>query len=299
MKCQPAVILLLAFLPACSLAQNVRILRGGGGSRAAQLIEEIYLLQRLVPLQLTDAQLDDLTTLYAKYPVTDESEDAEAIAKLQEIKQRLLGGTPLVATDLATIRDTMREVYRGRRGGQPTPTATPATAPPEDPSLTPLEQAIWNLLDTTQKAALLGDVRGPAANNQKADVALGKRAIKLVGEMLRLEDARWLVARDRLTAALAAGAGAPDSPQVDNCRKLFLDYLDRLRKMEPTDFAKRQDELAAELLALLPPGSNLLVALAEYDTKLIHDAMSASVLHPRAPELVQQMKAARAQTQAP
>jgi hypothetical protein len=298
MKCQLPVILLLAFMPACCLAQNARLLRGGG-TRAAQLVEEVYLLQRLVPLQLTDLQLDDLLKLYAKHPPMDESEQAEAVAKLQEIKQRLLSGTPLVATDMATLRDTMREVYRGRRGAADPPAAPTAAAPAEDAGLSPLEQAVWDLMLPPQKAILLGDVRGPAANNQKADVALGTRAMKLLGQMLQFEDARWLAERGKLAAALAAGAGEPNAPQVANCRQMFTEFFDRLRKMEPTDFANRQSELSAELLALLPPNTNLLVAMAEYQTSLIHDAMSVSLLHPRAPDLLQQMKTARAPTQAP
>lgn len=296
MKCKLPVILLLAVLPALCVAQKPQRAQRAGGTLAMQLIEEIYVLQRLVPLQLTDRQLDDLAALYARHPASGESEQAEAIAKLQGIKQRLIGGTPLVATDQATIRDLMRQAALGRRNDANTP---PGLAPPPDTALSPLEQALWELLDTSQKAVLLGDVRGPAANNQKADTVLGKQAIKQIARLLPLEDPRWTGARDKLAAALAASAGEPNSPQVGTARGLFVDFLDRLRKMPPTEFAKRQDELVAELLALLPPKTNLLVALATYDTALIHDAMSASLLSPRAPELLQQIKAARAKTQAP
>jgi len=257
-----------------------------------QLVSEIFILQRIVPLQLTDAQLAGLLKLYAEDTPADGAEEQEAIAKLQQVKQRLLAGTPLVATDLATVRDAMRQGLRGRRNNDGPP------APPAPTELSALEQAAWALLDTEQKAVLLGDVRGPAANNQKADVAVSKRAIAVIAEMLQLEDARWTAARDKLTAALAAGAGEPNSAAVTNSRQLFRDFFDRLRKMPPADFAKRQDELAAELLALLPPQTNLIVALAEYDTKLIHGAMSASLLHPRTPELLRQMQAARTPTQA-
>jgi len=310
MTCKIPVLLLLAFLPALCLAQ--RGLGGRfqrGGTRAMQLIEEIYVLQRLVPLQLTDAQLDETAQLYAKYPAGAEPDQAEAIVKLQAIKQRLLGGTPLVATDQATIRDLMRQTLQSRRPDANTPppppgAAVPGAAPPglalpQDTALSPLEQALWDLLDPGQKAILLGDVRGPAANGQKVDAALGKQAMKQIARLLPLDDQQWPGARDKLAAALAAGAGEPKSPQVDNCRQLFVDYLDRLHKMPPTDFANRQDELVAELLALLPPKTNLVVAMATYDPALIHDAMSSSLLSPRAPELLQQMKAARAKTQAP
>jgi len=288
------VILLLIALPVCGQAQNARLLRASEGSLVMQLVGDIYLLQQIVPLQLTDAQLAGLLELYEQDTLAVAAQEHEAVAKLQQIKQRLLAGTPLVATDWATVRDAMRQGMRGGRGEGGPPTS-PTPAPTE---LTALEQAAWALLDTRQKAILLGDVRGPAANNQKADVAVSKRAMAVIAEMLQLDDTRWTAARDKATAALAAGAGEPNSPAVTNSCQLFRDFFDRLRKMPPTDFAKRQDELAAELLALLPPQTNLIVTLAEFDTKLIHGAMSASLLHPRAPEVLRQMQAARTPTQA-
>jgi hypothetical protein len=287
--------LLLAVLPSCCLAQKGDRLLRSGVSRSAQLMEEITLLQRIVPLALTDAQLDQLLKLYAANPPAEEPGMAEAMAKLQAMKQRLLAGTPLVATDLATLRDAMRQAARGWRDEAP---AAPAPAPPPA-GLTPLEQAAWDLLMVPQRAALLGDVRGPAANNQKADAALAKRALQVIKQMLALDEAQWLAARDRLAAALAAGAGVPNAPAVDNCRKLFVEFLDRVRKMNQADFARRQDELGAELQALLPPGTNLVVALAEFEPRLIHDAMAAGLLHPRVPDLLQQIKTARATPQAP
>lgn len=302
MHCKLPVLLLLAVLPVCVQAQNMpRPFRGGGNSLSGQLLEEIYLLQRIVPLALTDAQLEAALALYAKHPATGDAEQDQVVARLQEIKQRLLGGTPLVAADLATLRDLMRQAYRGRRGeGNTPPGGTPAAAPAIGPfALRPLEQALWDQLTPQQRAVLLGDVRGPAANNQKADVALSKRAMLQVAELRQLDDPRWPAERDRLAAALAAGAGEVGSAQVDNSCKLFVDFLERVRRMSGADFAKRQDELAAELLALLPPHTNLIVALAEYDKQLVHDAMSASLAHSRAPELLRQMKAARAPTQAP
>ncbi len=307
MNCKLPVLLLLAVLPVCAQAQNVpRPFRGGGNTLSGQLLEEIYLLQRIVPLALTDVQLEAVLGLYDKYPSAAEPEQDQVVAKLQEIKRRLLGGTPLVATDLATLRDLMRQAYRGRRGEDNTPPppggapgaapAPPATGPF---ALSSLEQALWDQFTPQQRAVLLGDVRGPAANNQKADVALSKRAMVQVAELRQLDDPRWPAERDRLATALAAGAGEAGSAQVDNSRKLFVDFLERVRRMSGADFANRQDELAAELLALLPPHTNLIVALAEYDKKLVHDAMSASLAHPRAAELLRQMKAARAPTQAP
>jgi hypothetical protein len=257
-----------------------------------QLYEDINLLQRIVPLQLTDAQLDGALKLYEQHPPAGPAdEDAETIRKLEEIKQRLLSGTPLVATDF----NTLRELYRGAmRGRTPRPDGTPAPGAPGAAPLSDLEQGLWDLLDMTQKAALLGDVRQAAANNQKADQVMGQRVITMIGETLKLDEAAWLKARDRLAAALAGNVGAPDSPARRNCRQLFVDFLDRIRRMPPAEFAAKQQELSAELLALVPPGTRLIVAVAAYDRMLFHSAMAGTFLHPRAPELLAEMKAARA-----
>ena len=291
-----ALLILGALLPALCQAQGTWNMRGAN-TRALQLFDDITLLQRIVPLQLTDAQLDAALKLYEQHPldVAPDPEEAAAIQKLEEMKQRLLAGTALVATDQNALRELVRQTMRGRgrrADGTPAAPGTPAVAAPEP--LSPLEEAVWDLLSQTQKAALLGDIRQAAANNQKADQVLGQRVIQTVGGMLKLEDPQWLAARDRLATALAAPAGAADSPARNNCRQLFVDFLDRVRKMPQPDFTTRQDELAAELLALVPPGASLIVALAEYDTGLIHSALGGSFLNPRVPALLAEMKAARA-----
>jgi hypothetical protein len=300
MNCKIPAILLLAFLPSLCLAQKDARLARGGDTRVAQLFDEIAVLQRLATLALTSAQVDQLLPLYAKSQPPDDSGQAAVIAKLEPIKQRLLGGTPLVATDLATLKELQRQAAENRRNAAPKTAKTAAAAPAMGTQpLTPLEQSLWDLLTPTQQATLLGDPRGPVANNQKLNAALGQRALKLIGELLKLDDAAWPAARDALALALATDAGPADSPARANSQKLFVDFLDRLRKMPATDFTQRQAELGAELQALLPPNTNLLLAIARYDTKLIHAAMATSLTHPRAPDLLQQMKDARAKTQAP
>lgn len=293
MKSKIFVSLGLAFLPVLGFAQReIQIFRGafGRGTLEMQLLEEITVLQRLVPLQLTEAQIEQMLAAYAQHPAS--SEQAEIIARLQEIKQQLLSGERLVAADLANLRELARTALQERRRLLGQAPAAPATAPPSE-ALSPLEQALWNLLTVPQRAVLLGDVRGAAANNQKADQQLSRRALQLIGQMLPYEEAKWQQARDKLIAALIAGVGAENSPERDNARQLFVEFFERLRRMKQAEFAQRQEELAAELLALLPPQTNLAVALAEYNPQLIKEAMARSLTHPRAPDLLRQIREAR------
>ncbi len=297
MKSKIFVSLWLAFLPVLGAAQReIQIFRGalGRGTLEMQLLEEITVLQRLVPLQLTEAQIEQILAAYAQHPAS--YEQAETIARLQEIKRQLLSGERLVAADLANLRELARTALQERRRLFGQAPAAPAAAPPPEAALSPLEQAIWKVLTVPQRAALLGDVRGAAANNQRAEQQLSRRALQLIGQMLPYEEARWQAARDKLIAALIAGVGAENSPERENARQLFLDFFERLRKMNQAEFAQRQEELAAELLALLPPQTNLAVALAEYNPQLIKEAMARSLTHPRAPDLLRQMREARAAT---
>lgn len=291
MNCKTAVSLLLVFCCGACLAQREgRAFRGVDGP-AAGLYEDIMVLYRLAPLKLTGAQVEQLLAVYASQPAPEADGTEEIIAKLQEIKQRLLAGDQAVAADVNGARNLLRDLMQLRRRNGDAPAAT---RPAEPLALTPLEQALWEVLTVPQRAILLGDVRGPQANNQRADQLLGQRAVAQIEQMLQLDDAKFMAARDRFAGVLSAAAGPADSAQRANCRKMFVELLDRVRQMPPADFAARQAELAAELLALLPPGTNLAVALAEYDVRLIHGALAGTLTHPRAPGLLAELKAAQA-----
>lgn len=296
MNCKVAVSLLLAFSCATCFAQReARAFRGVDGP-AGELYEDIMVLYRLAPLKLTDAQVDQILAIYAQQPAPGAGEADEIIARLREIKQRLLQGDLAVAGDVNGARNLLRELVQLRRRNVETAsTGRPAEALP----LTPLEQDLWEILTVPQKAVALGDVRGPQANNQRADQLLGQRAMTQVEQMLQLDDAKFSAARDRFAGVLSAAAGPADSPQRTNCRRMFVEFFDRSRQMPPADFAARQAELSAELLALLPPGTSLVVALAEYDVRLIHGALAGALLHPRAPGVLAELKAVRAGGTAP
>jgi hypothetical protein len=286
------VILLLALVvPAVCLAQGgAGPFRGRGVSaRLQQYVEEIWALQQLDTLALTDEQLASVIDLYARYPAEVPVVEKPLTDKLVAARARLIKGTPLNQTDLTALYDEYRATMQQGRGGQGGPGGG-------NPQLTlpPLGRAIWDLLTQTQKATLLGDVHQAAMNNQKTDRASAERALRFIGKLRGGDDATWTANRDKLAAALATDAGPTDSPARKNTQSMFVDYLNRVRAMSDADFANKQDELVTELTALLPPGASVTVALAEYDPSQIAAAMYLSFFSPRALPLLQELQQTRA-----
>lgn len=276
-------IALALLLPLAVQAQNApRVWRGRGlDPRAGALIEDIMLLQRLVPLQLTDAQIEAIAVAYQKQPQAS-AEPTGPVAELEQIKRGLLEGNPAVAADQKALRQIMQKLQRAPE------------MPVAEPTLSPLGVEIWGLLTQTQRAALLGDVRQAAANNQRADQQAALRAVKTLSRLRELDQAQWVENRERLIQAMSESAGAPGSAARQNQQKMFAEFFDRFKTMSDVDFATKQQELATELLALLPPGANLTVAMATYDQRLLQNAMNMTFLNPRVPELLKEIKATSA-----
>ncbi|MEI6501482.1 MAG: hypothetical protein WCP21_10725 [Armatimonadota bacterium] len=262
---------------------------GGGGGLIQQLGEDVRVLQQFDTLALTDAQITAIQALYKQYPVEIPADQKPLVDKLTEARARLLTGTPLAVGELSALLDEFRKLAPQGRGG-------PGRGQQQDNPpvvLSPLTLAIWGQLTQTQQAALLGDVRGAAANNQRADRAAAERALKLIARLRGGDDPTWTASRDQLIVLLSAGAGEPDSAARKNSASMFGDYLGRVRLMSDGDFAQKQDELVAGLIALLPPGTNLTAALAEFEPGQLQNAMAASFLSPRAPALLQELLTSR------
>lgn len=284
------ILMLAAFLAvghAC-LAQRVTI-NGRGGRGMGQLMQvwdEVQVLSRLVPLQLTDAQLSAMLQAYEQVPA---GEPDEGLKKLLELKGRLLQGQPMVAADQAALR----EIFQG---GQRRPGERNQPAPPEPaPQLSPLGQALWQLLTPDQQGILLGAPQGGGANNQKVRRDEARKFVDKLAPLRQVEEAAWPERRAALASALALAAGPAGSPQRQNSMQLFADFLDRVRQMPEADFLSKAPELAAELEALLPPGSSLTLVGAQLNPALVVQALEQSLLHFRARYLLQEVQQARRQ----
>lgn len=277
--------LLAAQLPAGAqrLDRQAMLMRG----QLTRLVEDVMVLQRLVPLQLSEEQIVKLLAAYEQ--VNDgpaEGPEVEALAKLREMKQRLLEGTLPVAADAMALRDALRA---------PRTAATPR--PPEPVALSPLAQAVWNVLTPDQQAVLMGAPAGAQANAQRAPREAGRHIIERLGKLRQLDETTWLAERDRLAEAISASAGAPDSPARKNVREMIAEFLNRLKGMDQATFERTREELAAEMSALLPAGINVHVVIALSDPAAAQRALDAGLLHYRTPELLHEMQAARARLQ--
>jgi hypothetical protein len=264
-----------------------------GNAQVAQLAEEVWLLQRINTIGLSAEQLKSALALCKQYPPEIPAEQKPIIEKLTQTRQRLLTGVPLSDAELQQVFQSYRGMMQ-RRGREQNQTPEPPPAPAE---VTPLAHSLWSLLTVTQKAALLGDVRGAAANNQKFDKIASDRALSTIGKLKETDNTTWAASQTALATALSAAAGAEGTPQRENSRRMFADFLDRIRKMPITEFGARLDELAAELLALMPPGGSLTVAMAEANPAQMQGALAATLLHPRAPQLLQELLASKPEPQ--
>ncbi|MGE5531772.1 MAG: hypothetical protein ACM3VW_06640 [Bacteroidota bacterium] len=294
--CKRNVILLLSLtlagvFPSLCAAQDQGWMRNMGNAQVAQLAEEVWLLQRIDTIGLSADQLRSALELYKQYPPEIPAEQKPIIDKLTQTRQRLLTGVPLSDTELQQVFQLYRGAMQRRGRGQEQQPAPP----PAPVELTALGKGLWSLLTVTQKAALLGDVRQAAANNQRFDKVAADRALKTISSLRGADDATWAASRTALSNGLSSAAGAEGSPQRENSRAMFVEFLDRLRKMPATEFAAKQDELSAELTALMPPGSSLTVAMAEVNPGQIQGALMGTLLHPRAPQLLQELLASKSE----
>lgn len=250
-------------------------------ARVMEALRDMQVLGVLVALQLTEAQTKSLAAVYQQFPVpaADPALVQEAAAKIEQIRGRLVSGT---LTDMAPLQSPeMQKLLAavfGDFGHRPDQAEQPVT------ELTAAEKLVWAILTPAQQGRLFGG----------GDMRLaGARAMDVLGRQRTADGPTWTAFRDHLAEAIAAGAGAAGTPARDNSRRMFVDFLDRLRKMSAADFAAKQQELGSEIAALLPPGFDLVNLAAEFDPGGVHVALGMSLLHPRAPALLEEMQAGR------
>lgn len=250
-----------------------------GFSRLLDAVMDMQVLGSLAPLQLTDPQLTSLAAVYKQQAVkpVDPALVQAATAKIEDLRARFLSGaiTAVPPAEEEAMGKLVQAAF-AQFSQSPQPQDKPFT------ELSPQETLIWGILTPTQRSLLLGRGDSQAAT---------RRAFEVIGKLRGADEQTWATARDRLATCLTAGV---DEPARENRRQMVADFLNRLRRMSETEFADKQKVLGEELTALLPPGLNLAQALAEFEPRLIHEALAPSLLNPRTPALVEEMQAARA-----
>lgn len=271
-------------------ARGPRGQRGGRGMRGGMyfnsttrsLWEDIQILDRIVPLKLTDAQLGSILEVYTKIPVQLNADDT----KLMAIRQHMIEqGTPLTAAD----RQTIRQMFgRGRnRGGNQQSAAQPVT-------LSPQGQAIWILLTPAQQGELLGVRRGPTANEQRASHAEVLQFLTRLNTIVsQTDDPGWPAKRQSLAQAMASTTGTAGSTERKNKETMCSDYLDRMRQLPAGGFDKQREQLASGLEAMIPDTSSLPLILAKIDPLILVRTMDMTFLNAKTPGLLKEIQTAR------
>jgi len=247
---------------------------------------DIEILTRLIPLTLTDAQLQALAAVYQQFPhpPPDLAKATEAAGKVEAFRLKLLAGGEMKPADMEGMGKMLQDVFKefgdnGMGDGKPTD------------GLSVEEKLVWAVLTPDQQGKLMSS-GGMMGGGPAGDVA--SRALSLLKRLRGMEDADWVKARDRLVELLAAQSGAEGTPARANAKQMFLDFLNRVRGMTEADFAAKQKELGAEAATLIPQGANLSAVMLEFDPTPIHMMLAMTLLNNRAPALLQELQTARA-----
>lgn len=244
----------------------------GGGGLMQSVLEDIFTLNQLVALQLTDQQLDGILEAYTKFPLTTD----ERIAKLMEMRGRLVAGTALTPADGETIRG----MFQRQTANQPEPA-------------NPLAEAIWKQLTPAQQGSLLASGRfgagGPGGGQWNRDRTLDLLT-HLNQAMEAYQEADWPAKQDALAEAMASTVA---EAQRANAKAMYTDFLERMWQMPGADFEAKKNELATTLESLVPQGSSLAPALALISPQAVTRAMDGTFLSAKSVALLKEIKAAR------
>lgn len=255
-----------------------------GGGTIWSLMEDIGLLSQFTSLQLSDQQLDSIIAAYgtsARYAAGTD----ERIAKLLEIRGRVLGGTPMTAADGEAMRGMFQRPGQGQQGQQ-------ANQGQEGPS--PLGEAIWKLLTEAQQGALLSAGRGmfgPGGGQQWNRQRTLELLTALNQAMEAYQEADWPAKKEALSTAMASAA--PEAQRA-NSKAMFADFLERMWQMPGADFDAKKNDLATTLEALIPQGGSLAPVLALIDPQAAARALEMTFLNAKAQGLLKEIKTARA-----
>lgn len=230
---RPVAILLAALILCAAWADDAPV----DPVQGPALLAEVNILYRIVPLQLTDDQLDRILAVYDQASATRQAAlESETGRVLLRFQAHLIQGVTPTAAEVEELRLLARDALSERDAAAGLDDLLTAV----EAILTPRQQAI---LARQGPAGLAGD----KTRRYAADQVLNR-----LGPYLTTPDEEWPDLSSRLAASLASGVADPDlraNAEVD-----IQQYLDRVRDMEPADRAARREELSEELCALLPDG---------------------------------------------
>lgn len=207
------------------------------GAPLRDLYADVQALIRIVPLQLTNAQLDQLIAMYAEL----DAEQARAafneqtLEQLRIMRDRLLADQPLRPEDEVVLRGIYKVagIERAERY--------------DLDRLTPLLEKIL----TPEQLDRLAEF-----SSRSASYSLAVQRGIVLRELLRLMQAipkpqdKWVEARDRCVEALVEEIADPVQKQA--ARDKLTPLLEDLRKLSLQELRQRTDQIAYQIIELVP-----------------------------------------------
>jgi len=201
------------------------------------LYADVQALTRIAPLQLTDAQLDQLIAIYAELDAEQAraAYNEQTLAQLQAMRDRLLTDQPLRAEDEVVLRG----IYK--------------VAGIERSDRYDLEKLTPRLLQVIAPDQLdrLADLSSKSANYALAvQRGIVARALARLTEAILKPQDKWLEARGRCVETLVEEIADPEQKQA--ARDKLVPFLEELRKLPLQDLRQRSEQLAYQIIQLVP-----------------------------------------------
>jgi hypothetical protein len=236
-------------------------------------LQEVYLLLRLAPLQLTAEQCEAVLGVLEQGAQAAQPDTAR---ELWALRQRLLAGEPATAADNKLLREAANELRRTAR-------------PQEQEAALEGSARIAEILTVEQLGIMLGAQNRGAIIRAAADTRAARVVLNAVAQAMKVEDATQRTEKLRavLETVRAVGGELIDEATATNLEGL----LSRVEQMGLPEFSAKDEELLAEVEVLLPgaidPGA-LSVAL-ERERAL--GLVQSLFFHPLAAGLVRERRA--------
>ncbi|MCE5218880.1 hypothetical protein LLH03_17840 [bacterium] len=267
--------------------------RQGPSTPLRDLYTDLQVLQRLVPLNLTDAQIDSLLTMYAdltKVSAPEPLNDA-TLAQLTEMRRRLLSGQALTTQDEVVLRG-IAKVDGGVRGRGSF-------------DLDKVTAQLDKILTPEQQAALIAPFNRAETARTEVKRNMAQRGLRQLLGSLPPSPRRWPQIKDRFVTDLCTGV--TDQEQLKALQDKLTAFADTVGKMDATAATAQQRALFDQLLGMLPDPSD--EVLRRYGVKPQAPRTEAEIQRDKqralwvfanlqTPELLRQMKEARAEAAA-
>ncbi len=197
-------------------------------------LQEVYLLLRLAPLQLTAEQCEAVLGVLEQGAQAAQPDTAR---ELWALRQRLLAGEPATAADNKLLREAANELRRTAR-------------PQEQEAALEGSARIAEILTVEQLGIMLGAQNRGAIIRAAADTRAARVVLNAVAQAMKVEDATQRTEKLRavLETVRTVGGELIDEATATNLEGL----LSRVEQMGLPEFSAKDEELLAEVEVLLP-----------------------------------------------